>query len=461
MLDFNRDQHQNASMFLDEATIDVRGGNGGAGCVGWRREKYIPKGGPDGGDGGRGGSVIFLADSNTDTLSDFASKKRFEAEVGEKGSGKNCHGKNGVNLLLSVPPGTQIFDAEEKDAPPLCDLVHEGECFVAAKGGRGGYGNAHFVSSTRQRPDFAELGEPGEKKKLTLTLKLIADVGIIGYPNAGKSTLISVISSARPKIADYPFTTLVPNLGVVHNGDRSYVVCDIPGLIEGASEGKGLGDTFLRHIERCGVLLHLLDCSRALAGSEVDIDQLVRDYRAIRKELEAFSPALTAKRELVILNKIDLIAGKTTAIEQALNQRKIPIDLCISGATRQHVDVLITKLLPIVLEERTKRSEETMQENDVKEKILPVLRPHVNPHRMGAYEVKRLNDGSVRITGKRLEQFTLMTDFGNTGAKLRFLDVLERTGVLKTIDRLKLPAGTAIHIGKVRVDKHLEENSER
>ena len=236
-------------MFLDEATITAIGGNGGRGCVSWRREKYVPKGGPDGGNGGRGGNIYIIADENTDTLSDFASTKKFSAQKGRFGSGRNKNGKDGEDLFLKVPPGTTITDSS--DNTEVADLSTHGDQCLVASGGRGGFGNAHFKSSTRQRPDFAELGEPGEEREVQLELKLVADVGIIGFPSVGKSTLISVVSAAKPKIADYPFTTLVPNLGVVDVGERSFVVCDVPGLIEGDSEGKGLGDTFLKHIERC------------------------------------------------------------------------------------------------------------------------------------------------------------------------------------------------------------------
>src|SRR3989344_1493775 len=302
-------------MFLDEATIAVHGGNGGRGCVSWRREKFEPMGGPDGGTGGKGGNVIIMADENTDTLSDFASRKKFEALKGRFGSGSNRNGKAGEDMVLLVPPGTLVYEISEKgDRHLIADLAEHGDQITVAGGGRGGFGNAHFKSSTRQSPDFAELGEPGEKKMIKLELKLVADIGIIGYPSVGKSTLISVVSSARPKIADYPFTTLIPNLGVVNVADRSFIICDVPGLIEGASEGKGLGHEFLNHIERCGILLHVLDVSRG------DADQLIKDYKAIRKELESHSPTLAKKRELVILNKIDLFGNDASLYEKELKK---------------------------------------------------------------------------------------------------------------------------------------------
>src|SRR3989344_1334515 len=322
-------------MFLDEVIITACGGDGGRGSVSWRREKYVPKGGPDGGNGGNGGNVCLVADDNTDTLSAFASQKRFTAEDGKMGGGKKCHGSDGDDLVLKVPHGTLVYEKKEGREIPshmegefvlLADLEKSGDQVTIARGGRGGCGNAYFVNSIRQRPDFAELGEPGEERQYKLELKLIADIGIIGLPNVGKSTLISAISSARPRIADYPFTTIIPNLGVVKVADTSYIVCDIPGLIKGASTGKGLGDRFLRHIERCGLLVHLLDCAHS--------DTLAEDYQTIRKELTTYSPLLAEKKELVVLNKIDLLPTREQAkIKADLEKRGIPIIASISAST--------------------------------------------------------------------------------------------------------------------------------
>lgn len=444
-------------MFLDEAIIDVTGGEGGRGAVSWRREKYIAKGGPDGGDGGRGGNVILIADENADTLSSFTSRKRFEAEKGRYGSGSNKAGKDGEDMTLKVPTGTTIVQLDDARNPigVLADLREHGDRIIVAFGGRGGFGNAHFVSSTRQRPDFAELGEPGEHKFLKLELKLIADVGIIGYPSVGKSTLISVISNAKPKIGDYPFTTLIPNLGVVHVHDRSFIVCDVPGLIEGASEGKGLGDTFLRHIERCGVLLHLLDVSRAFnAEGGISADALVTDYRAIRHELEAYSPTLSAKRELVILNKIDLIPETHAELEDTLRKAGIPVLMGISAATKLHTQNLLERVLPIVLEEREKRDVHTEPE-DGETQELPILRPQEESNRMGAYRLEQKQNGDIVIRGKRLEQFTKMTNFDSAGGVQRFRDVLDRVGVLKAIKHCHPTDETPVFIGDIRVDGYL------
>ena len=440
-------------MFLDQVSIEISGGNGGGGCVAWRREKYIPKGGPAGGDGGQGGSVYFIADANTDTLTAYSSKKSFSAERGQTGSGSKRHGRNGEDLFLKVPPGTLVkrFAEADEEGEIIADLQEHGDQVLAAKGGRGGYGNAHFVSSTRQRPDFAELGEPGEEYRIFLELKLVADVGIIGYPSVGKSTLISVISAAKPKIADYHFTTLVPNLGVVTVEDRSYVVCDVPGLIEGASEGRGLGDTFLKHIERCGILLHVLDLSRAL-GTEnaIDTDVLTEDYRAIRKELEAYSPTLAEKQELVILNKIDLVAGDTADIEEKLKSNGIAVFMGISAATKQGTDSLVKKLLPYVLEAKEQRAQEALAEDEP----LPVLRPQETTDAMGAYRLEQAEDGTIHVSGKRIEQFVKMTNFMSEGGQQRFRDVLERIGLLKQL-RKNQRENSPVFIGDIDVREYI------
>jgi GTP-binding protein len=290
-------------MFIDEATIYVKAGDGGNGCMSFRREKFVPKGGPDGGNGGRGGDIIFTASKHFRTLVEFHHKHHFKAQRGQHGKGSTKYGWNAEDLSVKVPRGTQIFDQDT--GALLADLINDGDRVIAAKGGRGGRGNAKFATPTRQAPRFAEDGKPGEEKNLRLELKLIADVGLIGYPNVGKSTLISVISAAKPKIAAYPFTTLTPNLGVVRiDSERSFVVADIPGLIEGAHSGKGLGDKFLRHIERTSLLVHMIDGS----GSE-GRDPLT-DFKQINHELKSYSPELAKKPQIVALNKLDLAENK-------------------------------------------------------------------------------------------------------------------------------------------------------
>lgn len=420
-------------MFLDEAVITVHGGKGGDGLVGWRREKFVPRGGPAGGDGGKGGSVIFKADPQTDTLSIFAETKVFHATRGDPGGPSRRHGKNGPDLPLMVPPGTIIRDAATKEI--IADLAEVGAEVMIARGGRGGYGNAHFASSIRQAPDFAEKGEPGEMRELHLELKMVADAGIVGLPSVGKSTLISVISAAKPKIAEYPFTTLVPNLGVVTIHERSFVVCDVPGLIAGASEGKGLGDKFLRHIERCGIVIHLLDCYR---------EDLVQDYRTIRKELEAYSPLLAKKRELVVLNKIDLVPEKKDAIIEHLRENDIEVFAAISSGTKEGITPFLNALLLIILEERSQRIREL--EEEIK-KTIPVLRPGRESDRTDAFTIEKKEEDHFCVHGHRIIQITQMTDWTNTSGIQRFRDIVERIGLRKALERLGANESSTVFIG--------------
>ncbi|MBI2413508.1 MAG: GTPase ObgE [Deltaproteobacteria bacterium] len=297
--------------FIDEAKIYVKAGDGGRGCVSFRREKYVPKGGPDGGNGGKGGDVIFIADNRLSSLLDFQYKREFSADRGQHGMGSLCSGKNGEDLVIKLPIGTLIKDQETGEI--LSDLTHDGETFLCCKGGRGGKGNAHFATSTHQTPRFAQPGEAGTERHLKLELKLLADVGIIGFPNAGKSTLISHISAAKPKIADYPFTTLMPHLGIVQYGDfGGFVVADIPGLIEGAHEGKGLGIKFLKHIERTRLFIHVLDLS---PFTERDPKE---DFKIVNNELRSFNPELAAREQVVALNKVD-ITEATERLPELLN----------------------------------------------------------------------------------------------------------------------------------------------
>jgi len=321
--------------FVDEARIHVKAGDGGNGCISFRREKYIPRGGPDGGDGGKGGDVILQADVQLTTLLDLTYPRQFRAQKGSHGKGKDQTGKNGEDLLIRVPVGTLVRGDQTGEV--LQDLLFDGQRFVAAEGGRGGRGNARFATPTRRAPRRAEKGEKGQEYWLGLELKLLADVGLIGYPNVGKSTLLSRISSAKPKIADYPFTTLVPNLGVVDREDRrSFVVADIPGLIEGASKGAGLGFTFLRHVERTRLLVHLLDISEGLSRDAV------KDFHALNRELGAYDPLLQKKDQLVALNKIDLrsVRERAREIENQFQKMGHRIYL-ISGQTGEGLEELM------------------------------------------------------------------------------------------------------------------------
>jgi GTP-binding protein len=320
-------------VFIDTAEISVRAGNGGKGSISFRREKYVPKGGPNGGDGGDGGDVIFEASSQLSTLMDFRYKREYAAENGQPGGGGNKTGRNGAPVVLKVPVGTIIRDAQTNEI--LADLERDGERAIVARHGIGGRGNATFATSTNQAPRFAEPGRPGEERRVTLELKLLADVGLVGFPNAGKSTLISRISAAKPKIADYPFTTLVPNLGIVAIGTgRSFVVADIPGLIEGASEGKGLGHQFLRHVERSGVLCFLVD------GLSDDPEA---DYVTLRNELETFRPEMLRKRRVVCVTKADAIDEERRAALSSMRFDGIE-PLVISSVSGEGIDELLRRL---------------------------------------------------------------------------------------------------------------------
>ena len=337
--------------FVDQARIQVKSGKGGPGCVSFRREKYIPRGGPDGGDGGRGGHVILRASSQKDTLYRFHMNQHFKAENGRGGMGRNRHGAGGADLILSLPLGTIVLDADT--GLILADLTEPGQEVIVAQGGRGGQGNARFATSTNRAPRFAQPGEPSQELTLRLELKLLADVGLIGLPNAGKSTLISRMSAAKPKIADYPFTTLTPNLGVVAIDDEhTLVMADIPGLIEGASQGAGLGHRFLKHVERCRVLVHLVD------SSQITPEAPCADLDTVNAELAAFSPELSAKKQIIVLSKMDL-----TGADEAL---KLVAEACpgqevygISAVTGQGLD-----RLKYALAELLAQAEEEIEEAD-------------------------------------------------------------------------------------------------
>ena len=332
-------------MFLDEVTIQVRAGHGGPGAVSFLREKFRPKGGPDGGNGGRGGSVWVVATTSTNTLVDYRFVTEFKAQDGQRGGATHCSGRDGEDLELQVPPGTIVTDADTGEQ--LADLDGPGKRVCAVQGGKGGRGNASFATSTNQAPRHAQPGLPGEERTLRLELKLLADVGLIGMPNVGKSTLISRVSNARPKIADYPFTTLIPNLGVVERGVlKSFVVADVPGLIPGASEGKGLGIQFLKHVERTRVLVHLLD---PVAGRDP-----AEDWAAIREELGRFNPALLERPEIVVLTKADTLPdpdATAAEVEAALGRKPGTIP-AISAVSGRGVDALVKTLAELVEESR-------------------------------------------------------------------------------------------------------------
>ena len=332
--------------FVDYVKIHVKAGDGGRGCVSFRREKYVPRRGPDGGDGGSGGHIIIEATNKLNTLLDQKYKREYKAGRGQHGKGKKMHGKNGEDLIIPVPVGTAIKDADTEEV--ISDLDSEGSFYIAARGGRGGLGNAHFATPVRKAPRFAQPGESGEERWLILELKLLADVGLIGLPNAGKSTLISVISSARPKIAGYPFTTLVPNLGVVKlENFRSFVVADIPGLIEGAHKGAGLGFQFLRHVERTSVLLHLIDISDMTEGDPVD------NYEKINRELGLYNASLLDKHQAVVATKFDIADKKKLDRLQGYCKTNGIVFFVVSAVIGEGIKTLLT-YLSVKVEERRK-----------------------------------------------------------------------------------------------------------
>jgi GTPase len=339
--------------FLDQAKVFLASGAGGNGCVGFRREKFVEFGGPDGGDGGNGGAVIFEAARNLNTLIDFRYRQHFKAERGVDGSGRNCAGRNGKDLIIKVPVGTEIMSEDRETV--LADMSDDGQRLILLRGGNGGFGNTHFKGPSNQAPDYAKPGQPGEEMWVWLRLKLIADVGLVGLPNAGKSTFLSVVTRARPKIGDYPFTTLHPNLGVAHVGDFEFIIADVPGLIEGAHEGAGLGDRFLGHVERCAALLHLVD------GTQ---DDVAAAYKIVRAELKAYGAGLGRKKEIVALNKCDALDDKTrkkklTALKKA--SRKTVYEL--SGVSGEGRDDMI-KILARLVQERRQAEKEAAAEAD-------------------------------------------------------------------------------------------------
>ncbi len=324
--------------FLDQAKVFLASGAGGNGCVGFRREKFIEFGGPDGGDGGNGGDVIFESARNLNTLIDFRYRQHFKAERGQDGAGRQCAGRNGNDLIIKVPVGTEIL-AEDRETV-LADLSEDGQRLVLLQGGNGGFGNTHFKGPSNQAPDYAKPGQMGQEMWVWLRLKLIADVGLVGLPNAGKSTFLSVVTRARPKIGDYPFTTLHPNLGVASVGDFEFIIADIPGLIEGAHEGAGLGDRFLGHVERCAVLLHLVD------GTQEDV---AGAYKIVRRELKAYGSELAAKKEIIALNKCDALDEKTreervAALSKA-SRKKVHILSGVSGEGREDIVKMLARMV--------------------------------------------------------------------------------------------------------------------
>lgn len=425
-------------MFYDEAKIHVRSGDGGDGMISFRREKYVRQGGPDGGDGGRGGNVVFVATTHLNSLIHLQHQKHYRAGNGVHGTVQRMTGANGEDLRIEVPAGTIIRNAETGDI--LADLTEVGQEVVLLAGGRGGRGNIHFANSRNQAPRVGERGEPGEDLWLTLELKLIADVGIVGVPNAGKSTLLSVVSAARPKIGDYPFTTLQPNLGVVALDDyTTMVLADIPGLIEGASAGVGLGHDFLRHIERTRVLIHLLD------GMAADP---LQDYAMINDELALYNPDLAGKPQLVVLNKIDLPDVKALAplVREAITAAGHPF-MAISAVTGEGVRPMLYEIKRML--DAAPVSAGTAAATAPVESAPVVIRPQVEEH---AFTIKR-EDGRVwRVKGKEIERIVAMTYFEFDDSLMRFQTALERLGITAALTEAGVKVGDTVLIG----DQELE-----
>jgi len=414
--------------FVDQVDINVKAGDGGNGLVAFRREKFIPHGGPSGGNGGRGGNVIIEATSSLNTLVDLRYSKHYRADRGGDGGPNDRHGKNGQDLTLRVPVGTLVIDLESERV--LADLTQDGQRYVAAKGGAGGRGNASFASSTLQTPKFAEKGEPTDEIALRLELKLLADVGLIGYPSVGKSTLISKISAAKPKIADYPFTTLVPNLGVVKVDMDSFVVADMPGLIEGAHDGAGLGHQFLRHIERTRLLVHLIDVSGLTARDPM------HDFDAINDELRLHSEKLAALPQIVALNKVDMPDAPKIieVLKPSLESRGLEV-FGISALTGLGLQPLLYRIAA-KLEELPREVEEPVDE---------VVRFTVGPSEE-TWEACKVADGEYEVEGRAVEMLVRRTDLSNEYAIRRMHRQLEKMGVIKRLRDLGVGEGDTVRI---------------
>jgi GTPase len=404
------------SSFVDEVQVNLRGGDGGAGAISFRREAHVPKGGPDGGDGGKGGDVIVQADRNAASLLAFRDHPHRRAESGKHGQGKKKHGSRGSDLVVSVPEGTVI---RERDGAVLADLVHHGDSYLAARGGEGGKGNARFLSNARRAPGFAEQGEYGEEHWFRFEVKLLADAALVGFPNAGKSTLISAVSAAKPKIADYPFTTLEPHLGVVRFGEHELVIADIPGLIEGAADGRGLGHQFLRHVERARVLVLLIDLASADGRSPEDQE------RVLVEELGRYRPDLLDRPRLVVGSKADVA--------------QVPFDgMRISAVTHDGLPELLGTLATMVDEAR---------DTEPAEEGFVVLRPVEE-----GFSVVRDEDGSWRVNGRAAERVVAMADLTNAEALAYVQERFRRMGVERALARAGAREGDTVRIGPVELD---------
>ncbi len=415
-------------MFVDRVSVKLKAGDGGNGAVSFRHEKFVDRGGPDGGDGGDGGDIILLASNNQNTLAAFRYQKQIVAENGQAGSMRRRHGKSGEDLIVAVPVGTVIV----KDEEILADLTADGQQAIVAKGGKGGFGNAHFVSSTRQAPKVAEKGEDGEVLEAVLELKVIADVGIVGLPNAGKSTFLSVISNARPEIADYPFTTLKPNLGMSDIDGKSLLFADIPGLIEGAHAGKGLGDEFLRHVERTAVLLHLIDIYN---------EDITGAYKTIMAELAAYKIDLADRPQIVALTKVEGASEKQVEIALKELKKIVPrgtSTAAISSSSSDGIKALLRVIAKLV--DKTHKQSQTAP----KKPRLPVIGLREDDD---SWQVQKTKNGFV-VTGRKIERFARRTHFGDGPSEQRLRDIMRKMGIVRELTRQDLETGQKITIGQ-------------
>ncbi len=442
------------SQFTDQVRINIKAGDGGAGCTSFRREAKVPKGGPDGGDGGHGGSIIFQADSTVSSLIDYRYKHHFKAQRGTHGKGARRHGAHGEDLILKVPVGTviRLLDENMNPVEEIADLTHNGERVCALKGGHGGRGNTHFVTPTRRAPAFSELGEPADECWVELEMKLMADAALVGMPSVGKSSLIACMSAARPKIADYPFTTLVPNLGMVHCDDRSFVVADVPGLIEGAAEGKGLGHEFLRHVERTALLLHVVDLSGGFEGRDP-----VEDYKIINHELEAYAPELASRPRIVIGNKADLPGTEDALarlkalvkqeseelseklLDEGIDDRDPIPFFAVSAVSRMGLQQLIAATGEKVHQLREEAAEEETVEYD---QVWELKRQQ----RDKRFTVRKEEAGVFRIEGRQVERMVIQTEWSNDEAVAFLERRLEHIGVEAALTQAGAEPGDTIRI---------------
>lgn len=457
-------------MFVDKVHIHVRGGDGGAGCMSFRREAHVPKGGPDGGDGGHGGNVVLVADAQKSSLIDFRFKHHFKAARGTHGKGSKMHGARGDDLVLRVPVGTVVRECSEDGKETgglIADLSHDGERAVVAEGGHGGRGNIHFVTSTRRAPAFAELGEPAREGWIELEMKLLADAALVGMPSVGKSSLIARMSAAKPKIADYPFTTLSPNLGVATSGDDSFVLADVPGLIEGAHEGKGLGHEFLRHIERSALIVHVVDVTGGFEGRDP-----VEDYDIINHELAAHAAELAERPRIIVANKVDAVpAGDERLVRLAERVRQdsiaaaggdefaespiAPKLFCVSALTGEGVDSLKAAISSEVLKLRAEAAAA-----DAATETYDQVWQHKREERDRAFSVTPEGAGAWRVAGRQVERMVVQTDWENEEAVTFLQHRMRRLGVDDALAEAGARSGDEVRICEVAFEYESAEGAE-